>query len=62
MLFKDPPEIERTEPNQNKAAIDSDRFLTAELHCYLSSIPMPTIVWTKVCLRLICINYALITF
>ena len=44
----DAPEIDRTDPSRNKAAADSDRLMTAELHCYLSAIPRPTIIWTKV--------------
>ncbi|CAF1569206.1 unnamed protein product, partial [Adineta ricciae] len=41
------PEIDRTNSSRNKAAADADRFLTAELHCQVSAIPKPTIVWMK---------------
>jgi hypothetical protein len=44
----DPPEIDRNDPNRNRVAVDSDQFLTAEFHCYLSAIPKPTITWLKV--------------
>lgn len=48
-VFLDAPEIDRTDPSRSKAAADSDRLITAELHCYVSAIPRPTIIWTKVC-------------
>ncbi|CAM4919915.1 unnamed protein product [Rotaria socialis] len=41
------PEIDRSDPSRSKAATDSDRFLTAELHCHLSSVPKPTVIWMK---------------
>lgn len=41
------PQIDRTDPSRNKVATDSDRYLTAELHCYISAIPRPTIIWIK---------------
>ena len=47
-MYLDSPEIDRTDLNRNKAATDSDRLLTAELHCYLSAVPKPTVVWIKV--------------
>jgi hypothetical protein len=46
--YLDAPEIDRTDPSRNKAAADSDRSLTAELHCYLSAVPRPTVTWMKV--------------
>jgi hypothetical protein len=46
--YLDAPEIDRTDPSRNKAAADSDRLLTAELHCYVSAVPKPTVTWTKV--------------
>ncbi|CAF4571847.1 unnamed protein product, partial [Didymodactylos carnosus] len=42
----DPPEIVR-DPAYAKAATDSDRFLTAELHCRISALPKPTVQWFK---------------
>jgi len=44
----DPPEIDRNDPKRNRVAVDSEKFLTAEFHCYLSAIPKPTITWLKV--------------
>ncbi|CAF1528193.1 unnamed protein product [Rotaria sp. Silwood1] len=41
------PEIDRSIPNRDKVATDSDRLLTAELHCYVSAIPKPTVIWMK---------------
>ncbi|CAF4048068.1 unnamed protein product [Rotaria sp. Silwood2] len=41
------PEIDRSVPGRDKAATDSDRLLTAELHCYVSAIPKPTVIWMK---------------
>ncbi|CAF1488244.1 unnamed protein product [Rotaria sordida] len=41
------PEIDRSVPSRSKVATDSDRLLTAELHCYVSSIPKPTVIWMK---------------
>ncbi|CAF1198899.1 unnamed protein product [Adineta steineri] len=41
------PEIDRSDPSRYKAAADSDRLLTAELHCYISSVPRPTVTWLK---------------
>ncbi|UJR14891.1 hypothetical protein I4U23_001875 [Adineta vaga] len=41
------PEIDRSDPSYNKAAADADHLLTAELHCYISAIPKPTVVWMK---------------
>jgi hypothetical protein len=44
----DAPDIDQTDPSRRKAATDADRFLTAELHCYVSAIPKPTVIWMKV--------------
>ncbi|CAF3700945.1 unnamed protein product [Rotaria socialis] len=43
----DAPEIDRNDLSRSKAAADSDRSLTAELHCYLSAVPRPTVTWLK---------------
>jgi len=48
LSYLDAPEIDRSDPNRNKLATDSDRLLTAEVHCYLSAIPKPTVTWLKV--------------
>ena len=57
----DAPEIDRSDPSRAKAAADSDRLLTAELHCYVSAVPRPTVTWIKVrCLVLEILN--LLTF
>lgn len=45
----DAPEIDRSDPSRAKAAADSDRLLSAELHCYVSGVPRPTVTWIKVC-------------
>jgi hypothetical protein len=50
-IYLDAPEIDRTDPSRNKAAADTDRLLTAELHCYLSAVPRPTVLWIKVSYR-----------
>ncbi|CAF1101020.1 unnamed protein product, partial [Didymodactylos carnosus] len=47
LVVKYPPEITR-DPKYSKAATDSDRFLTAELHCGISALPKPTVQWYKV--------------
>jgi hypothetical protein len=51
-IYLDAPEIDRSDPSRNKAAADSDRLLTAELHCYLSAVPRPTVTWLKVSARM----------
>lgn len=48
VIHLDSPEIDRTDPNRNKAATDSDRMLTAELHCFVSAVPKPTVIWMRV--------------
>jgi hypothetical protein len=47
-IHLDAPEIDRTDPSWNKAATDSDRRFTAELHCNISAIPKPRVTWMKV--------------
>lgn len=47
-MYIDAPVIDRSDPSRSKAATDSDRLQTAELHCYLSAVPRPTVTWIKV--------------
>ncbi|CAF1114272.1 unnamed protein product [Rotaria sordida] len=47
LVVQYPPEIDRNDLSRSKAATDSDRLLTAELHCYISAVPRPTVSWFK---------------
>lgn len=46
--YLDAPEIDRSDPNQNRVAVDSERFLNAKFYCHISALPKPTIIWLKV--------------